>query len=778
MAARDAFESNYAFSQEAGCWTRKNSRVEWGYSDGEEVERALFEAVTACVDRSTLSPELAGRIVDWPSRYYFSARRANLLRPFASLLGGRVLEVGAGCGALSRYLGETATEVVALEPSARRARVAAARCEGLPTVKVVVDDLESFARIGQRFDAVTLVGVLEYAHRFSDRSDAAVHWLRVARDLLRPGGVLLLAIENKLGLKYFAGAPEDHLGRPMLGIGDLYEDRGPRTWGRAELEAMLREAGYAATGFALPLPDYKLPTSVLLSSDGDAMPGFDGGVALAEAAVGRDADLGGVPLFPMDRTWAVLAGNGLLVELANSFLVVAHADATELVYGAANASCSGYHYSVDRRPRFSKEATFLRGAGAGVVVRRLLAGEAADASERKYACRPVSEDYVRGDSWSRLLYRNLRREGWKAEDFAGWLRDWLAAVCDQAGVPRAELARTGYSPNLLLPGDCIDLLPQNLMREPQGSVRFIDREWVRDGGVPLGYLVFRGLFETLSACPPVACPHDEAELSFKTFIHRLTGALDPALVPDESTLSGYLREEHEFQLAASGADAELEPEALAAARLPVAPFAAVEGSAGRVVDEALSLRDQFHWLRDAHHRLEEENARVYEWARSLDAEQQALSDRLGGLQSEYDERTRWAQSLDAERQALSDRLGGLQSEYDERTRWAQSLDAERQALSDRLGGLQSEYEERTQWALSLQTELGQERERMRAYEEAARSEIDGLRSTVASVESERRRTDAALRQLREEYERLVGSRSWKLTRPLRVVARMLRGDKG
>ena len=56
MAARDAFESNYAFSQEAGCWTRKNSRVAWGYSDGQEVEAALFEAVTACVDRSTLSP--------------------------------------------------------------------------------------------------------------------------------------------------------------------------------------------------------------------------------------------------------------------------------------------------------------------------------------------------------------------------------------------------------------------------------------------------------------------------------------------------------------------------------------------------------------------------------------------------------------------------------------------------------------------------------------------------------------------------------------------------
>ena len=32
---------------------------------------------------------------------------------------------------------------------------------------------------------------------------------------LKPGGKLYVAIENKLGLKYFAGCSEDHLGRPL-----------------------------------------------------------------------------------------------------------------------------------------------------------------------------------------------------------------------------------------------------------------------------------------------------------------------------------------------------------------------------------------------------------------------------------------------------------------------------------------------------------------------------------------------------------------------------------
>ncbi len=150
----------YRYDGESLCWLRKDAVHDWAYSDGEAVEENLYRLVAECSDRSVLSEELAAKITDWPTRYYFSSRRANLLRPLEEMLRGDVLEIGAGCGAITRYLGEVAGSVTAIEPSPRRARVAAKRCEDLSGVRVVVDNLEAFETTA-RFDVVTLIGVLE-----------------------------------------------------------------------------------------------------------------------------------------------------------------------------------------------------------------------------------------------------------------------------------------------------------------------------------------------------------------------------------------------------------------------------------------------------------------------------------------------------------------------------------------------------------------------------------------------------------------------------------------
>ena len=709
---------SYARDEASGLWMREGTPVSWGYSDGDQVEQALLQAVEACTDRSALSPELARRVHDWPTMYYFSPRRANLLRPFAGLLRGRVLEIGAGCGAVTRYLGETAAEVVALEPSAQRARVAAARCRGLASVKVVVDELESFARTGETFDAITLIGVLEYAHRFCERPDAALHWLRLARGMLRPGGALLLAIENKLGLKYFAGAPEDHLGRPMLGIGDLYEARGPRTWGRAELEAMLHQAGFARTGFAVPLPDYKLPSSVLLSEGDDAMPGFDGGAALAEASVARDASLEGLPLFPLDRTWRVLAENGLLVDMANSFLVVARVDAQGHVYGDDNADRSAYHYSVDRRPAYCKEAAFVRAAEGPMVVRRALAPDAGeDGAPLRF--HPASEPYVAGEAWSSSLYRRLRRDGWRAADCGDWLQGWMEQVCASAGVAGSSAAH--WNADLVLPGSSIDLLPHNLILAGDGTARFIDHEWAREGGVPLGYLVFRGLFETLSACPPVARPHDEGELSFLAFITRLMATAGAGFELSAQRLQAYLELESGFQRAVAGREGTTRAE-LEAARLHRAPFATVEGAAGAAVERALAQGADLERLRRVYAQLEADHEKVAAWAHSLD---KALADRERELQGSGELRHH-AEELEAGNRELQARTTKLQARLDE----AQARAAELQA---------------------------------RAAELQARS---------CDAEQHLQR----VRELEQQLAVITRSRSWRITRPLRLAGRLLHGD--
>ena len=83
---------------------------------------------------------------------------------------------------------------------------------------------------------------------------------------LKENGKIVIAIENKLGLKYFAGCKEDHTGRYFEGIEGYPTAKGVCTFGRNELEEMIKECGYIKTTFYYPYPDYKLP-KVIYSDD-------------------------------------------------------------------------------------------------------------------------------------------------------------------------------------------------------------------------------------------------------------------------------------------------------------------------------------------------------------------------------------------------------------------------------------------------------------------------------------------------------------------------------
>ena len=751
--------SRYRFDEASRCWLRTDTVHDWAYSDGEAVEERLFQLVAECSDRSVLSAELAARITDWPTRYYFSSRRANLMRPLVSLLRGDVLEIGAGCGAISRYLGETARSVVALEPSPRRARVAAKRCEDLESVKVVVDNLEAFES-ETKFDAVTLIGVLEYAERFSDRPDAAAHWLECARGMLKPGGVLLVAIENQLGLKYFAGAPEDHLGRPMLGIADLYRGTGARTYGRPALERLLKDAGFVDVGFALPFPDYKLPTSVLLAQGNDAMPGFDGGAALAAASVTRDPQLGRPPLFAMDRVWEVMASNGLLGEVSNSFLAVAHTRATTGLFGEDNANVSAYHFSTERARAFAKQARFERTGSVGWVRRSFLV----DGLERKrgaFECAPVDEAYVHGKALSHALYELLLKDGWRIEDVGVWLRRWLDAVAAHSGLDLDRLREARYSAGTLLPGSAIDLIPHNLVEGSSGEPRFVDLEWQSDEPVPLGYLAFRGMLEVVAGCVSVARPYDERHVGVAAFVGDAMRAAGADLMLLHSDLEQYIDMERRFQNAVSGSPGDISIERFTSGRLPLSVTSSREGplavALADVEETAMHLRN----LQGHHDDLLAEHNKVAAWGKGLDAELSDVQARFIRLAAEHEEVAAWAVTLDRQLVSAMSRLEGLVQLADEdgadrsatlgayllevvtlrrkhalaqrqADRFSADLSATRNSMSTDAGAMEEVRSERDN-SLRRVAELSQRNEELQFMLKSMSGRVDSLESDLRSL---------------------------------------------
>lgn len=254
---------------ERGVWLPADQGRDLDYSDGSETEEKLRSILTTASDLSWRSPAFLKGFGDWALDYHLSPRRGNLLRGLKLKPNSRILEVGAGCGAITRYLGDHGHCVDALEGSLSRSRLAAMRCSGLESVAVVHADFNVFNIPSATYDVVLFVGVLEYARRFGNDSlpaQVAVQaMLSKALASLKPDGMIVVAIENRVGGKYLFGGPEDHLTRPWVGLADYPVSGvgdGITTFDRKAWISMIDGLG-AYASFFYPLPDYKLPAATI-----------------------------------------------------------------------------------------------------------------------------------------------------------------------------------------------------------------------------------------------------------------------------------------------------------------------------------------------------------------------------------------------------------------------------------------------------------------------------------------------------------------------------------
>lgn len=70
---------------------------------------------------------------------------------------------------------------------------------------------------------------------------------------VKKDGNLVIAIENKMGMKYWAGCAEDHLSQFFAGIEDYPDGGAVRTFTRGGLEKLLHKCGIPDYHFIIPI---------------------------------------------------------------------------------------------------------------------------------------------------------------------------------------------------------------------------------------------------------------------------------------------------------------------------------------------------------------------------------------------------------------------------------------------------------------------------------------------------------------------------------------------
>ena len=491
------------------------------YSDGD-----IEETLLKMAQEGKSFEDLPEDEVSFPMVYHFSGLRENILSWYPLKKTDSVLEIGAGCGAITGMLCRKAGHVTSVELSKRRADINFARNKEKENLTIMVGNLNDMT-FPEKFDYVVVNGVLEYAMSFTEGKTPYETFLQRMGAYLKPEGRLLIAIENRLGLKYFAGAPEDHTDLHFFGINGYPGNQSVRTFSKNELGELLENSGFPFLRFYYPYPDYKFPTeiftdeSLYTNSYGRNYPVY------TDKTADLFAESEGVKAFEKEK---------ILNSFVNSFLVEAgrteNQDPEEILYVKLNQGRKEKFRLLTRIVRENEEVRAEKEAmvpQAEEFVEKLekLGTESTGSDKyRNLPCKAESGKISYPLLTGKTLHQEIAELAHKGEIeeikilLKKFYQEFFGArkVMDYRTEEFCEVfgeypGRSDYE--CVCPAN-VDLICSNIFMGENGN-QIIDYEWMFDFPVPVNFIMWRLIHELYTHISelPQLCHEDEMMAEFE-----------------------------------------------------------------------------------------------------------------------------------------------------------------------------------------------------------------------------------------------------------------------
>ena len=457
------------------------------YSEGA-AEDALLEIV-----KNKTAEEYDSVIEEqrnWPVLYHLSFLRENIVDWLPIDRESKVLEVGSGCGAITGALARKAGSVSCVDLSKKRSLINAYRHREYENITIHVGNFKDIEPdLPGDFDFICLIGVFEYGQSYIGGNTPYEDFLKILLPHLAEGGRIVIAIENKYGLKYFAGCREDHLGTYFSGIENYGTDAGVRTFSRNGLERIFKNCGVENYQFYYPYPDYKFMTALYsdayLPKKGELFNNL------------RNFDRDRMLLFNEKNAFDGLVEDGLFPAFSNSYVAVL-GDGFDIKF---------VKYSNDRAPDYAIKTEIREEKSSGEKFANIV---------RKYPMSESAVEHVRGMA---AAYESLKKryEGGDLEISKCELVEGDRGLCAQfefvQGIPLLEwmdrcleredlesfhsyfrqyVERVGY--NSEYPAADFDLVFGNILVTEEGKWVLIDYEWTFGKQIETKRLAFRAAY--------------------------------------------------------------------------------------------------------------------------------------------------------------------------------------------------------------------------------------------------------------------------------------------
>lgn len=422
--------------------------------------------------------------------------RGNILNWFPFSKNDEVLEIGCGCGTITEVLCNKCKNVTSIDGSKRRAEITYYRHQSKKNLEVFVGNFDKIV-LEKKFNYIILNGVFEYSKIFFDVDNPFDYFLDKMKDLLKKNGKILIAIENRYGIKYWAGCNEDHLYQPYVGL-EGYDYTNIQTFGKQEFIDLIKRHGFNQYKFYYPFPDYKLP-SIIYSDE-----------RLPKKSELNDLPIylyGGMSNFNILKVLSGIIDNNLFGEFSNSFLVEfggEEAIMSDVVY-AKNLSYRNLKYKTLTIENGCHEIFKVSDNNSGILhlkrmqkIHEELKKNNIDVCDIFNRNDKFYMEYISGKSISDKVIKLAEDNHWNEVELE--IDKFIKFYYSISKLKKLSKSSDkffqeiyGQEKTYIMKVPIIDGNISNIIIDDNNRYVFIDQEWSYDGDLPAEYLIYFSL---------------------------------------------------------------------------------------------------------------------------------------------------------------------------------------------------------------------------------------------------------------------------------------------
>lgn len=437
----------------------------------------------------------------WDIFYHLSEMRKALFSWYDFNEQQTILEIGGGFGALTGLFCDKCKRVVTLERNAIRANAIKKRYLKRKNLHVICQDIRTWKN-EEQFDYIIIVGTLETLCNGSQSDTDYIQVMEHVKQWLLPQGKLLVAVENRFGIRYWCGAVDKHTGKPYSGINKYPLGSDGISFDRAQLKRIFIHAGFQRIKFFYPLPDYILP-QVIYSEE------YLPKSSVKERVIPYYTDSRYLSAYENDL-YDDIVDNAAFEFMSNSFLVECSIDAepSNVVYAAITTDRgeeNGFATIIRNNNTVEKMALYKQGEAR---LKHMLSNLSAMEKRGLYC---IKAEWKNGRVWMPFVQQNtlcddlkvlLKQDVRAFEQMMGRFFSCILQSSEQASITENRFKcpkELEEDLGVILQSAYIDMVPMNCFYV-DGHFCFFDQEFVKEY-YPVKYVWYRVLKYTYFFMP-------------------------------------------------------------------------------------------------------------------------------------------------------------------------------------------------------------------------------------------------------------------------------------